>query len=118
MQLRREQVVAFVLSVDMDEERSQLLERGNCRGTAADAAAPFPLLTDLALDQDAVILLLKLIAKLPQLAASVNRALTKAVRAPVRTRPFDIRSPSMALIASIIMDFPAPVSPVSALNPG
>ncbi len=86
MQLRREQVVAFVLSVDMDEERSQLLERGNCRGTAADAAAPFPLLTDLALDQDTVILLLKLIAKLPQLAGGLLAGVCEQGADKCRTR--------------------------------
>jgi hypothetical protein len=47
-----------------------------------------------------------------------NVASTRAARAPVRTTSLPTRSPSTAPSASIRIDLPAPVSPVSALNPG
>ena len=47
-----------------------------------------------------------------------NSALTKALAAPVRMRSREVRPPRTAPMASMTMDLPAPVSPVSALNPG
>ena len=47
-----------------------------------------------------------------------NSALTNALLAPVRIRSREVRWPSTALMASITMDLPAPVSPVRALKPG
>ena len=37
---------------------------------------------------------------------------------PCLTSSFDVRSPKIALIESITIDFPAPVSPVKTLRPG
>ena len=48
----------------------------------------------------------------------MNTALTKADFAPVRISSRLVRSPSTALMASMTMDLPAPVSPVRALKPG
>ena len=48
---------------------------------------------------------------------SSNCALTKAVEAPVRMISREVRCPIMALMASMIMLLPAPVSPVRALKP-
>lgn len=42
----------------------------------------------------------------------MNTALTKADFAPVRISSRLVRSPSTALMASMTMDLPAPVSPV------
>ena len=47
----------------------------------------------------------------------VNWASTRALFAPVRIRSRLVRAPMMALMASITMDLPAPVSPVSTLKP-
>ena len=47
----------------------------------------------------------------------VNTALTSADLAPVRITSRLVLSPNTALMESITMDFPAPVSPVSTLNP-
>ena len=47
-----------------------------------------------------------------------NSALTNALLAPVRIRSREVRWPSTALMASMTMDLPAPVSPVRALKPG
>ena len=44
-------------------------------------------------------------------------ALTNARGAPVRMTSRYVRSPRMAEMASITMDLPAPVSPVSTLKP-
>ena len=41
-----------------------------------------------------------------------------ALDAPVRTRSFEVRLPRMALMESIRMDLPAPVSPVRTFRPG
>ena len=49
---------------------------------------------------------------------SVKHALTKAILAPVRIRSREVRWPSTALMESMTMDLPAPVSPVRALKPG
>ena len=46
-----------------------------------------------------------------------NTALTNALSAPVRMSSRLVRWPSTALRASMTMDLPAPVSPVSALKP-
>ena len=48
----------------------------------------------------------------------VNIADTDADDSPVRTSSLEVRSPSTAWMASIIMDLPAPVSPVSTVKPG
>ena len=48
---------------------------------------------------------------------SRNTADTRADFAPVRMRSRLVRSPMMAPMASITMDLPAPVSPVSTLKP-
>ena len=48
---------------------------------------------------------------------SSNWALTKAESASVRIISFDVRCPIIALIASIIILLPAPVSPVRTLRP-
>ena len=42
----------------------------------------------------------------------------QAFCAPLRTSSRDVRLPRMALMESIRMDLPAPVSPVSTLKPG
>ena len=44
-------------------------------------------------------------------------ALTDALSQPVLIIEREVRSPSTAFIESITIDFPAPVSPVSTLNP-
>ena len=46
-----------------------------------------------------------------------NRALTDADFAPVRMSSLLVRSPSTRLMESMMMDFPAPVSPVSTVIP-
>ena len=48
----------------------------------------------------------------------VNMAETDADDSPVRTSSLEVRSPNTAWRASIIMDLPAPVSPVSTVKPG
>ena len=48
----------------------------------------------------------------------VNTAVTRADLAPVRMSSRLVRSPSTAPMESMTMDLPAPVSPVSTLNPG
>ena len=48
---------------------------------------------------------------------SQKSAETNAFLEPVRIISFDVRSPKTALIESIIMDLPAPVSPVRQLYP-
>ena len=48
---------------------------------------------------------------------SQNVAHTSALSVPVLIRSLEVRWPSTALIASIIIDFPAPVSPVNTLKP-
>ena len=45
-------------------------------------------------------------------------ASTEQESAPLRIRLRSARSPSTRLSAPIMIDFPAPVSPVTALNPG
>ncbi len=48
---------------------------------------------------------------------SSNKALTKADFSPVRMISLEVRCPMMALMASIMILFPAPVSPVSTFSP-
>ena len=48
---------------------------------------------------------------------SQNKAETNALSQPARIKSFEVRSPNIAFIASIIIDLPAPVSPVNTLSP-
>ncbi len=101
MRGRIEQGLVFVLTVELDEIRRQVLEGAGGHELAVDEGAASALGGDLAPDDDLLV------------AASRRWLRLVADSSPVRTRSPEARPPSSSPTASTRMDLPAPVSPVS-----
>ena len=116
MLLLVQQLLAIVLAVDIQQAAAQGAELGNGDGASVDpadilaVAVDLPLQKQLPLPGDAQVL--------PQPGRNVREARAdKGHIGPVRIRSREVPLASTALMESMTMDLPAPVSPVRALKP-
>jgi hypothetical protein len=91
-----QQRLMFVLTVEVDQELAGLPEEGQRRGGVVDERPRLPRRVDFAAQEQ----------------------LLGRIEAPWRTAPASARAPRISDSASMMIDFPAPVSPVMMLRPG
>lgn len=112
------QAGAVVLAMDGQQPGGNIPHHAGGSGHTVNTAAAFSVRADLAVQQQVILGTIAAFSTCSRTWAGIdsNVAQMRALGAPLRTRSREVRLPRMALMESIMIDLPAPVSPVSNIQ--